>query len=129
LGILHGLAQIAREYSGPLGRDAVARVLGEAGRPETTGITIEVIVRRVGKVFGVAEQDLLGASRLRSILRARQVAMYLAREVAGLSLPRISAAFARDHSTVLHACRKIVEIMGADALLKARVREVRRECA
>ena len=57
----------------------------------------------------------------------RQVAMYLAREIAGLSLPRIGAAFDRDHTTVLHACRKVEETMAGDDLLRSRVKQLRGE--
>ena len=84
-------------------------------------------MKRVCAAFGVAEKDVRGTSRLRSALVPRQVAMYLARELAGLSLPRIGAAFGRDHTTVLHACRRVEQAMAADALLKARVKQLRGE--
>jgi chromosomal replication initiator protein len=83
-------------------------------------------VKRVVAAFGVSEAELLGASRLRGVLRARQVAMYLARDLTGLSLPRLGAAFGgRDHTTVLHACRKVEEEMASDAVLAKRVSELR----
>jgi chromosomal replication initiator protein len=53
--------------------------------------------------------------------------MYLAREVVGLSLPRIGAAFGKDHTTVLHACRKIEDAVKQDAALGSRVRQLRGE--
>ena len=59
------------------------------------------------------------------MLLPRQVAMYLAREVAKLSLPAIGAAFGRDHSTVLHACRKIELSLRDDAKLKRTIRELK----
>jgi chromosomal replication initiator protein len=81
----------------------------------------------VAAAFGITEKQLLGTSRLRPVLLPRQVAMYLAREVAKLSLPRIGAAFGRDHTTVLHACRKVEAAMATDDVLKARVRQLRGE--
>jgi chromosomal replication initiator protein len=53
--------------------------------------------------------------------------MYLARELTGLSLPRIGTAFGRDHTTVLHACRKVEEVVEADTKLAAAVRQLRSE--
>jgi chromosomal replication initiator protein len=86
-------------------------------------------MKRVCVAFGVTEKELLGASRLRNVLVPRQVAMYLARELTGLSLPRIGATFGRDHTTVLHACRKVEEAIADDERLAATVRQLRQELA
>ena len=84
-------------------------------------------MRRVAAAYGTTEKALLGTSRLRPVLLPRQVAMYLARELTGLSLPRIGVAFSRDHTTVLHACRKIEAELTTDVGLAARVNQLRRE--
>jgi chromosomal replication initiator protein len=62
--------------------------------------------------FGVSMDDLTGASRSRVLVTARQIAMYLCRELTDLSLPKIGQAFGgRDHTTVMHADRKIRQLM------------------
>ena len=89
-------------------------------------LDVSAIVKRVAVAFGVDEKAMLGASRLRGVLKPRQVAMYLARELTGLSLPRIGAAFGgRDHTTVLHSCRKVEEELANDVALAKQVSELR----
>jgi chromosomal replication initiator protein len=125
LGLLQNLAQIAGSFPGPLGRAEVEQVLTNAGQPTSVGCDVPAIIKRVAAAFGVTERELLGASRLRGVLRPRQVAMYLVRELTGLSLPRIGAAFARDHTTVLHACRKVEGELEGDAALARQVSDLR----
>jgi chromosomal replication initiator protein len=78
--------------------------------PESPGpeITAEAIMKQTAEYFGVSMDDLTGASRSRTLVTARQIAMYLCRELTDLSLPRIGQSFGgRDHTTVMHADRKI----------------------
>ncbi len=82
--------------------------------PDSTGpeITSEAIMERTATYFGVTLDDLTGPSRTRTLVNARQVAMYLCRELTQLSLPRIGQIFGgRDHTTVMHADRKIRDQM------------------
>ena len=127
LGLLGNLAQVAADYPGPLDRTAVDVILAGTGQPTSAGRDPGAIVRRVAAAFGVTEKDLLGASRLRSVIVPRQVAMVLVRELCGLSLPRVGAVFGRDHTTVLHALRKVAADATADAALNGRVEQLRRE--
>jgi len=79
-------------------------------------VTIENIQKTVGEYFKIRVADLLSKKRSRSIARPRQVAMALAKELTNHSLPEIGDAFGgRDHTTVLHACRKVVELRRGDA--------------
>jgi chromosomal replication initiator protein len=127
LGLLQNLAHVAPNYPGPLDRAAVEQVLVGTGQPTSRDGALDAIMKRVCAAFGITGKELLGASRLRPVMVPRQVAMYLAREVAKLSLPRIGTAFGRDHTTVLHACRKVEAAMETDAVLAARVRQLRGE--
>ena len=80
----------------------------EAG-PE---ITAAQIMTTTAQYFGVTVDDLCGSSRSRVLVTARQIAMYLCRELTDLSLPKIGQAFGgRDHTTVMHADRKIRQLM------------------
>lgn len=127
LGLLQNLAHVAPQFPGPLDAATVERTVAETGQPTSGSATVDAIIKRVIAAFGITEKALLGTSRLRSVLLPRQIAMYLAREVVGLSLPRIGAAFGKDHTTVLHACRKIEDAVQQDAELGSRVRQLRGE--
>ena len=78
-------------------------------------ITIENIQKTVANYYKIRVSDLCSASRLRAISRPRQIAMALSKELTDHSLPEIGNAFGgRDHTTVLHACRKIKELQTTD---------------
>ncbi len=78
-------------------------------------VTIENIQKTVAEYYKIRVADLLSKRRSRSITRPRQVAMALAKELTSHSLPEIGDAFGgRDHTTVLHACRKVTELREAD---------------
>lgn len=76
--------------------------------PEDTEITVALIMGQITDYFGVTLEQLCSADRSRVLVEARQIAMYLCRELTDLSLPKIGQAFGgRDHTTVMHANRKI----------------------
>jgi chromosomal replication initiator protein len=78
-------------------------------------VTIENIQKTVADYYKVRMADLLSKRRSRSVARPRQVAMALAKELTQQSLPEIGEAFGgRDHTTVLHACRKTQELRESD---------------
>ncbi|WBO65154.1 chromosomal replication initiator protein DnaA [Streptomyces camelliae] len=82
---------------------------GEDSAPE---ITATAIMAATADYFGLTVDDLCGTSRGRALVTARQIAMYLCRELTDLSLPKIGAQFGgRDHTTVMHADRKIRALM------------------
>jgi chromosomal replication initiator protein len=78
-------------------------------------ISIETIQREVCKYYSLGQAELVGSKRSQAIVYPRQIAMYLARELTDLSLPRIGAKFGgRDHTTVMHATAKIQKMMNAE---------------
>jgi chromosomal replication initiator protein len=82
-------------------------------------VTINNIQKTVAEYYKIRLSDLHSKSRARQIARPRQVAMALAKDLTDHSLPEIGEAFGgRDHTTVLHACRKIKELAGKDARIK-----------
>jgi chromosomal replication initiator protein len=84
-------------------------------------VTVDNIQRVVADYYQLKMSDLLSRRRSRSVARPRQVAMSIAKDLTNHSLPEIGEAFGgRDHTTVLHACRKVKELEGAD-------REVQRD--
>ena len=73
------------------------------------------ITTRREALFGISMETMLSSSRTQPAAFARQVAMYLARELTGATLPTIGRAFGnRNHTTVLHACRRTTERMAED---------------
>ena len=84
-------------------------LIPEAGGPEITATTI---MAQTATYFSLTLDDLCGTSRSRVLVNARQIAMYLCRELTELSLPKIGQTFGgRDHTTVMHADRKIRQLM------------------
>jgi chromosomal replication initiator protein len=84
-------------------------LVSESDRPDITATTIMAVT---AEYFGVTIEDLTGGSRTRVLVQARQIAMYLCRELTELSLPKIGQTFGgRDHTTVMHAERKIRSMM------------------
>lgn len=79
-------------------------------------ITIDNIQKTVAEYYKIRSSDLLSSRRSRSITRPRQMAMALSKELTNHSLPEIGEAFGgRDHTTVLHGCRKIAELRDSDS--------------
>ncbi|ADD39724.1 chromosomal replication initiator protein DnaA [Stackebrandtia nassauensis] len=92
---------------------------------ESPDITTEAIMHATADYFGVSDADLRGHSRSRVLANARQVAMYLCRELTELSLPRIGQAFGgRDHTTVMYADRKIRKQMAEKRALYDQIAEL-----
>lgn len=82
-------------------------------------ITMDNIQKTVAEYYKVRVADLLAKRRTRSIARPRQVAMALAKELTNHSLPEIGDAFGgRDHTTVIHACRKVAELKASDSRIQ-----------
>ena len=85
---------------------------------EPKRVRIEDIQRVVSKHYNVSKADLLSARRTRTVVRPRQIAMYLSKQMTPRSLPEIGRRFGnRDHTTVLHAVRKIEGMVNADRML------------
>jgi chromosomal replication initiator protein len=127
-GAVARLASLTRAQGQPLRIETIAEHFGveaSAGRP-----TVERIAQRVGRYFQVELRQLQARSRSRGILLPRQIGMYLARQLTELSLQQIGAYFGgRDHSTVLHACRKVEQALAHDLHLSGAVRQLHADLA
>jgi chromosomal replication initiator protein len=94
---------------------------------EPRRVRIDDILRTVSKHYGVNRGDLLSGRRNRSIVRPRQIGMYLAKLLTSRSLPEIGRRFGnRDHTTVLHAIRKIEQLMTDDTQLREEIELLKR---
>ncbi|GGK73758.1 chromosomal replication initiator protein DnaA [Ornithinimicrobium pekingense] len=92
---------------------------------ESAAITVPTIMAEVADYFQISNDDLCGTSRSRTLVNARQIAMYLCRELTDLSLPKIGQEFGgRDHTTVMHAERKIRQLIGERRALYDQITEL-----
>jgi len=110
----------------PVTLELAQEVLRPLLPPEGEGdIPVEAIMAECCDYFGFDRAEMIGPSRSRPLVQARQVAMYLCRELTPLSLPKIGDAFGgRDHTTVLHADSKIRGLMGERHQIYAQVQEL-----
>ncbi|WP_169543710.1 chromosomal replication initiator protein DnaA [Sneathiella aquimaris] len=119
---LEGALNRVLAYSDLVGRDvtleSTQEVLRDLLRANDRRITIEEIQKRVAEHFNIRMSDMHSARRARAVARPRQVAMYLAKQLTSRSLPEIGRKFGgRDHTTVMHAVRKIDELREGDVSL------------
>ena len=106
--------------------EAIIRDLVQGIEPRR--IKIDDILRIVSRHFAVSKQDILSQRRHRSVVRPRQIGMYLAKHLTSRSLPEIGRRFGdRDHTTVLHAIRKIDKEVGENPRLKDELEELKRQ--
>ena len=110
-GALRRVIANARFTGSRISIEQVRRALRDLFAIQDRQISIDNIQRTTAEYFNIKIGDLLSKRRNRSIARPRQLAMALAKELTNHSLPEIGDAFGgRDHTTVLHACRKVVEL-------------------
>ncbi len=126
-GALNRVLAIARMMDYPMTVQMAQKALGDMVRPETK-ITADEIIATVANYYGLTIDDLIGSRRTRNIAMARQVAMYLARDLTDMSLPQIGQALGdRDHTTVMHGCDKIAALFEKDDILRHQVLEIRKK--
>ena len=90
-------------------------------------ITAELIMQTVSDYYGLTLNDLIGPTRKREITVPRQIAMYLTRELTGMSLPQIGSVFGgRDHTTVMHSCKTVEAGMDGESNLSMVVNDIKR---
>jgi chromosomal replication initiator protein len=127
--LAHKITSNVRELEGALNRivahatlvgraitlEATQEVLHDLLRANDRRVTIEEIQKRVAEHFNIRLSDMHSARRARAVARPRQVAMYLAKQLTSRSLPEIGRKFGgRDHTTVMHAVRKVDELRSLD---------------
>ena len=89
-------------------------------------ITPDLIIDSVAEYYGINPELLRGDSRKKEIAQARHIAVYLTREMTGLSLPRIGDAFGRDHSTIINSREKIAKLMDTSSEVRNAVADLKK---
>ena len=117
-------------FSSLSGQPVTLRSAQEILRDFVTGknsreITPKMIIEFTAKYFGIQAEEIMSPDRSRTVVGPRQVAMYLCRELTDLSLPKVGEAFGgRDHTTVMHAVKKIAKSMNEDSATYDSVTEI-----
>ncbi len=139
--LAHKITSNVRELEGALNRvvahsqlvgreinlESTQEVLHDLLRANDRRVTIEEIQKRVAAHFSIRISDMSSARRARSVARPRQVAMYLAKQLTSRSLPEIGRKFGnRDHTTVMHAVKKVDELREMDSTFAEDVELLRR---
>ncbi len=115
-GALTRLVAHAQLVGRPITLDTTREVLHDLLRAHDRRVTIEEIQKRVAEHYNIRVADMSSARRARTVARPRQVAMYLSKQLTQRSLPEIGRKFGgRDHTTVMHAVRKVEELSLTDA--------------
>lgn len=126
-GALKRVIANAHFTSRPISIDLVREALKDLLALQDRLVSIDNIQRVVAEYYKIKVSDLHSKRRSRSVARPRQVAMYMAKELTNHSLPEIGDSFGgRDHTTVLHACRKIKELLDSDADIREDVKNLLR---
>ena len=126
-GTLTRLLAMSSFHAAPLNVEFARQSLQGYLQVEERSTNIDTIQSAVARFFGVKVQDLKGPRRTRQMVVPRQIAMYLARQHTGLSLPEIGKRFGnRDHTTVLHAVRKVKATKTKDSGYRTRLEGVTR---
>jgi chromosomal replication initiator protein len=128
-GALNRLLAHSKLTGNPITLEMAEREIRDLIRPqEPKRIKIEDIQRIVARQYNVSRADLLSSRRTANVVRPRQVAMYLAKALTLRSLPEIGRRFGgRDHTTVLHAVRKIESLVGTDNTLADEIELLKRQ--
>jgi chromosomal replication initiator protein len=124
-GALTRVAAFADLSGLPLTSQLVDTALGDL-LPRRTDVEPQEVIRKVAESFGVTIDGIIGRDRSRRVALPRQVAMYLLREEAHVSLPQIGEALGgRDHTTVMYGCEKITELLEEDDRLRRQVIQIK----
>jgi chromosomal replication initiator protein len=117
-GALHRLNASAKLIGTPITTEFARSCLKDMFASYDRAVTLDNIKRTVANYYNIRLADLSSVRRTRTLARPRQVAMSLAKELTQHSYPEIGTAFGKDHTTVLHACRKVVELRRDDERLR-----------
>lgn len=106
----------------------VPRVSRNAVTLHQVGPRVDFIQHVVAKKYGFTKNDLLSQRRHKTVVEARHVAIYIAKELTTQSCPEIGRRFAnRDHTTILHATKKIARLVKRDPIFAARIEDIKAE--
>lgn len=126
-GIMTSLLAYSTVLNSDITIDLASSVISNAVKTSKKQITFEMIVETVCGFYNVNTDAVYGKTRKREISDARQMVMYLAKELTSLSSTNIGVRLSRDHATVLHSCRTVKERISVDKKLQEDVEQIQNE--
>lgn len=107
-GVFNKLVAFSTLSNGPITMEMAEKAINDISSQNSNVISSDYIQEEVAKYFNINKKDLKSSKRSNNIAYPRQIAMYLCRELANMSFPKIGEDFGnRDHTTVMHGCNKI----------------------
>lgn len=126
-GILHRTIAHKTLLNRELSEKELITLIKQTG--EITSISPQLIIMLVGECYGFSASDIISENRQQQLVLARQIAMYLCRELLGYSYPAIGRLFGgRDHTTVLHSVKKIALLQDNDRVVHTMIHELIQKC-
>ena len=107
-----------------LAKDSIADLM-TGGEP--VSVTIDRILEKVAKKYGLSVEDIKGAKRTKDIAYARHITIYMIRKLTDMSLPQIGKLFNRDHTTILSSIRNIQSEIGSNSVIDIEINELMKE--
>ncbi len=127
-GYLIRIGAYASLTSTPVSLEMAREVLKDILVERNKELTVEEIVKRVSSHFNIKISDIKSAKRLKAVVLPRQIAMYISRQLTSSSYPEIGERFGgKDHSTIIHAIRKIERLMEEDFQLRSTIENLKKE--
>ena len=124
-GALTRVLALAHMMQYPLNVQTAEKALGNLLLPPAK-VTFDAILKAVGSYYSIQMVELVGPRRSRDVARARQIAMYLARELTDMSLPMIGSALGgRDHTTIMYGCDKISALFEKEDTIRRQILDIK----
>ena len=123
--ITYGMFMALKDYIKPGMTTAQAAISDILNNDQPPPLTIEKIIEEVARTFGVSPDSIRSSKRAANVSNARQIAIYVAREITQLSMSAIGEEFGgRDHSTVVYAIQQVEKIQSKDPKTKATINDI-----
>ena len=124
-GVINRLTAYKEILNEVITRESVLRAIADVIRDGTNIPTPEIIIRETARYFSLTPEEIRGQNRSKQVAKARQVSMYLMRSLTNLSLQEIGAEYQdRNHATVLASIRKVEDLVKADPVMAATIRDI-----
>jgi len=125
-GLLNRVIFLARLNGNSVTIELVQEALKDSNSKSEEAVTADKVMECVCRYYNISKEDLIGKKKSREIAEPRQICMYLVNEIVGLPLARVGESFGgRDHTTVMHARKKVLELIQSNVKVKLAVNDIK----